>query len=592
MVFICRTSNGVKKVLWMLVVIVGFVALPAHAADLSFTKFNSDITVNTDASISVVETMTVDFSSPLHGIYRNIPFRFSTLSGGQASIPIAVSNVTQDSQPVPYALSTVGNDVKIKIGDSSKTVSGSHEYTISYTAQAATNFFSDHDELYWNVTGTDWDAPVTNITSTVRLPSTFLADRIQTACYTGPPGSTAQNCQRTHTASQADFGSQEFLTIVVGWPTGAVTKPADYDRLRAAGTQTPSPFTSAVKGWWLVANILLPLLALVVMFQLWWTRGRDPGKHRTIVAQYDPPDGLRPVELYCLMHERAPAKALAATIVDLAVRGYIKIIQTEKSTMLGLSHKDDYILRSLKAPDSDVRPFERELLELLFVEHLYPASKNDLRPISNNDLRLSDLKKRKYTNDPFAPIFRQIVQQVVTAGYFQGNPSTVRGLWVLGGVLMGGLGGLALYIGWPLVGLIAAGLIVLIFSGAMPRRTTKGVETTWVGHGFKLFLEKAEKYRIQWQERENIFEAFLPYAMIFGIADKWSKALSDVVKTNPTWYEGQPGAAFNTMVFWGAMSSFGSSVNTSVVSAAASGSSGFSGGSSGGGGGGGGGGGW
>ena len=587
-----RRSNGMKLLLIGLLVGLGISAVPAHATDLSFTKFNSDITVNTDASISVAETMTVDFSSPLHGIYRNIPFRFATLSGGQASIPIAVSNVTQDNQPVKYVLSTVGNDVRIKIGDPNKTITGSHIYTITYAAQVATNFFADHDELYWNVTGDQWDAPLTNISATVKLPLSFATAQVTTTCYTGSQGSTAQNCQQSHDTISATFSANDFLTIVVGWPKGVVTKPANFDQLRAAGTQTPSPFTSALKGWWLVANILLPLLALVVMFQLWWTRGRDPGKRRTIVAQYDPPDGLRPVELYCLMHERAPVKALAATIVDLAVRGYVKIIQTEKSTMLGMSHKDDYILRSLKAPDSKVRPFERELLELLFVEHLYPASKNDLPPVSNNDLRWSDLKGRKYTSDPFASIFRQIVDQVISAGYFQGNPSKVRGRWVLGGVVVGGLGGLALFIGVPLVGLILAGLIVLIFSGAMPRRTAKGVEATWVGHGFKLFLEKAEKYRIQWQEREYIFETFLPYAMIFGIADKWSRALSDVVKTNPTWYEGQPGTVFNTMVFWGAMSSFGNSVNTSVVSAAASGGSGFSGGSSGGGGGGGGGGGW
>lgn len=143
------------------------------------------------------------------------------------------------------------------------------------------------------------------------------------------------------------------------------------------------------------------------------------------------------------------------------------------------------------------------------------------------------------------------------------------------------------------MGGILAGLIVMAFIPAMPQRSMLGAEAAWIGHGFRLFIEKAEQYRIKWQERENIFETFLPYAMVFGIADKWSKAFRDVTMTNPTWYEGQLGSSFNTMVFWGAMSNFGSTINTSVVSAAASGSSGFGGGGfSGGGGGGGGGGGW
>ena len=578
-------SNGLKKFAWLLALIFSLWAGQVHAADLTFTKFHSDITVKTDASIVVTETMTADFTTDHHGIYRTIPYKFQTLNGGQASIPIKIDAVKRDGRTDQYSTTNNEKDLTLKIGDPNTSISGSHEYTIVYTAQVAVNFFADHDELYWNASGTTWDAPVSNISATIHLPGNFTAEQVTTACYTGPTGSTDKNCQQSHTSSTATFSSDDYLTVVVGWPVGVVTKPTNFDQLRAAGTSTTSSLTKGLHGWMLSLNIFLPLAALAIMFYLWWTRGRDPGQHRTIIAQYDPPDQLRPAELYGLLHERVSASALPATIVDLAVRGYLKILQTESKKMLGLSHKDEYILRSLKAPDEKLREFERDLLVTLFAEKLFPAN--------DNDLRMADLKKRKYTSNPFTPIFSSAMSPVVDDGYFQGHPTKVRILWVVGGVVVGGLGGLLVGGNVPLFGLIATGLIVIFFANAMPRRTAKGVEAAWIGHGFKLFLAAAEKYRIKWQERKNIFETFLPYAMIFGIADKWSKALGDVTTTNPTWYEGQPGMAFNTMVFWGAMSSFGSSVNASVVSAAASGSSGFGGGGfSGGGGGGGGGGGW
>lgn len=581
-----------KSFLIGVLLLVGLTAAPVQAQELSFTKFHADIAVNNDASIQVTETITAVFSTDHHGIFRTIPFRYETLDGGQASIPIEVTDVKQDGQTAKYSTTIDGSDVVIKIGDPNRTITGTHEYVITYTAQAATNFFTDHDELYWNVTGDQWDAPLSEVSATVQFTNAVTDTNgvspviSQTACYTGAFGSTAQNCTQSHEGPTASFTSQDFLTIVVGWPTGFVTKPANFDELRSRGTVVaPNPIFQR-PGWLvLILNVVAVLAVGGFMVRYWATHGRDPGGRKTVIAQYDPPDGLRPATLYGVMYEKVPLRVLLpATIVDLAVRGYIHIREVEKEKLLGLTHGKDYELQFVKPVDDDIRSYERTILDVLF-------EPIDLESNTPPTLRMSALKKRKYTSNPFSPAMSDVMKRLVIAEYFTGNPLTAKIVVGVVGLVMLGATFFLLTSGVFAWGGILAGLIILGFIPAMPQRSAKGAEAAWVGQGFRLFIEKAEQYRVQWQERENIFEKFLPYAMVFGLADKWSKALADVAK-QPDWYTGSSNQTFNTMVFLSAMNNFSSTTTNSVVSAAASGSSGFSGGSAGGGGGGGGGGGW
>lgn len=568
--------------------------LPAHAQSLSYTSFHSDIVVQNDASITVQETIVVNFTSEHHGIFRTIPYRFSTTNGDTAAIPITIEHVQQDGASASYTTSDDGTNLVVKIGNANRTITGSHTYILDYTAQAATNFFSDHDELYWNVTGDQWDAPLNDVSATVtfstesQTASGEAPKFTQAACYTGSYGSTSKNCTNSALGASMTFTSHDFLTVVLGWPTGVVTKPADFTSLRTAGTNadqsTESAFQAPSVGV-LAANVFVAVAVFGLLFWRWWKHGRDPKSKGTIIAQYDPPDHLRPAELYAVMFEQTPMKKLLpAIIIDLAVRGYIRITETTKATMLGLGHQKDYELVLLKPADEKLRSYEQSVLEVLF------DSKN--AETSATTMRLSELKGRKYTKNPFSSAMSSVMSSVVSDQYFTSNP-------VMSKIIVGILGGVLVWISIQLLtsgvfawGGLIAGIIAFGFLPALPQRSPKGVEAAWVGHGFRLFIEKAEQYRIQWQERENIFETFLPYAMVFGLADKWSKALADVAK-QPDWYVGSDGQLFNTMVFLSAMNSFSSVTTTSVVSAAASGGSGFGGGGfSGGGGGGGGGGGW
>lgn len=554
-----------------------FLAVPAFAADTTYTSFSSDITVNTDASISVTETVVVDFNVAKHGIFRNIPFRYDTGNGGSISVPIEDVRVLQDSSEATFTTSKQGKNVVLKIGDADRTLTGSHTYIISYTAQAAVNFFDDHDELYWNVTGDDWEAPISKVSATVHLPSDVAAADVQAACYTGTQGSKEQDCESTTASSVVTFTAPTFLTAVVGWPKGIVTKPADYDTIRSSTSTRVFVAPLSHTAWLaiLVGN-LLAAAAIVAWFVRWWlTHGRDPKSRGTVIAQYDPPDGLRPGEVGTLYDEKAETRDVIATIVDLAVRGYLVIEEGEKKGFLGIGGGKDYTLLRKKQPDQALKPYEEKLMSSLFKD--------------GESVKLSELKG-SFANDLHA-VQKLMYEQTVTDGYFSANPDSVRKKYFIIGLLLFFLGS-GLMVVFIFV-LPLAGILAMLVAKAMPQRTAKGVEAAWHSRGFREFLHTAERYRLKWQEKEHIFEQYLPYAMVFGVAEQWTKTFKDIAMEQPSWYHGSPGSMFNSLVLWSALSNFSTTATQSFVPPAATGSSGFGGGGfSGGGFGGGGGGSW
>jgi len=118
----------------------------------------------------------------------------------------------------------------------------------------------------------------------------------------------------------------------------------------------------------------------------------------------------------------------------------------------------------------------------------------------------------------------------------------------------------------------------------------------WEVQGFKLYMETAEKYRQQFYEKENIFEKFLPYAMVFGITGLWIQKIKQIYGEkyfetyHPVWFTGAGISTFNVNSFTSSLNSISSSIAANISSPSGSGVGG--GGGAGGGGGGGGGGGW
>ena len=568
------------------------------------TSFRSDITIKRDATLEVTEDIRVDFGSlQKHGIFRTIPIQYRYNDTEDRVYKLDVKSVTDGANPVPYDAYVDNFDEVIKIGDPNRTVSGINRYVISYTVQGAMNSFSDRDELFWNVDGDRWPVPKQAVSASVTIPAG--SDR-QAACYEGPAGSREpctvtllrpSNNYYTFTATR-QLSSGEQMSIAVSLDPSVVDVPPPM--LIPKAREFPQDAFD-INPLTVILALLIAAGGIAAVAWNWWRHGRDRAyltryyeapssapdepeplfKHEPVVVEFGPPQNMKPAQLGLILDERADPKDVTASIVDLAVRGYLTI--TDIPGFLG-SH--DWQLTQKQADESALLPYEHTLLNGLFS--------------GRDTVKISELKGK------FQPTLQQAEKEIVSDAMarrlFVTNPNTARLSWgclgigivVLGAVATFGLG---VALGWGLVGLgiVVVGAALIVTAMNMAQRSATGHELLQKTLGFRLYMDTAEKYRQQFAEKAEIFTQLLPYAIVFGVVSKWAKAFEgiDTSQANSSWYVGN--APFQAALLSSSLESMNSSISSAIsASPPSSGSSsGFGGGGfSGGGGGGGGGGSW
>lgn len=513
-------------------------------------------------------------------MFRTIPVRYDRGGYERALRLDGIGAYDEANRPLRHEVSYPGRSVKIKAWvdgaeDTKKTV------TFIYRVRRGILAFENHDELYWNATGNEWEVPIHHAEVFVTTPPGVVADVVRSIAYTGPRGGTGQDYtldrvdQYLRFTATRPFRPREGITVVVGWPPGHVGRPP-------LGQQA---------AWFLSDNwpFGLPLVAVALGWLVWWAYGRDPAATRSVKPEYEPPEGLIPAEAGALVDEKAEPREVLATIVDLAVRRYLHIEQI--TTAFGDA---DFMFKRLKpvGGDPDLRQYELYVLAKLF----------------NTDwvlnMRLLSEIRRDYDN-VFPPIRDRIYRQMVEDGLFPSSPECARRDWMVPGFLLIGAAFFLPHV-WPAwldvhgiwlpVGIGASGLVLLAWARAMSRRTLRGVQVLARVRGFQEFLERAEKDRLERMPTDTLHR-FLPWAIALGVTERWIFNFQGITVDEPGWYTGaQP---FSLAGYHSGLTSFSRSTTeallTSRTGGFGSGASGFSsggggGGSSGGGAGGGGGG--
>ena len=286
--------------------------------------YHSDITVRPDREVEVRETIKAQSAGDRiqHGIYREFPTRYRDIWGNRSNVEFTILDVQRDGRPEPYSTENVGNGVRVKIGDPNSTLPpGIYTYSISYRVSNELGFFKDHDELYWNVTGNGWEFPTDNASATVTLPAGIPREKIDVTGYTGPKRSKAKNLTASvdansvaHFATTTPLNEYEGLTIVASFPKGIIPPPPG---------GTFADFASGRGGLTLVALVLL-LLVLAYYVTAWSMVGKDLPRG-TIIPRYEPPHGMSPATMRYLRRMGYDNKVLAATLIDMAARGYLTL---------------------------------------------------------------------------------------------------------------------------------------------------------------------------------------------------------------------------------------------------------------------------
>ncbi len=575
--------------IFLILSFIAVISIPAHfsiAQESSvgerITNFSVDIHIHQNASMDVTEEITYDFdNNSRHGIFRNIPVKYST-SLGNASIRLSDISVTDGTgKPYEFTVSNSGKNRQIKIGDPDTLISGIKMYVIRYHVERAIGYFNDFDELYWNVTGNEWEVPIDKADAVVYLPKNISKADLRIACYEGPLGSSA-SCKHSENnegstaaigmvtfSSQAAFGAGEGLTVAVGFPKGTVTQPTAFQN-----------FMQLVRDNWI---LILPVIVFAIMFRLWYTKGKDPKGRGTIVPEYDAPDNLTPLEISAVLHEGARNQDISAQIIYLATKGFLRITRVEEKGLL-FSHTD-YTLTKLKKISEATNPIDIELLEALYIDDT-----------GSQDLKISSLKNNFYKKLP--AIKKAVTASVIEKGYYLVDPMKVRGKYIGIGVacfvliwLFGMIGILNAVV---VISIILSGGIIILFGYFMPTVTKAGAIAREQIKGLKQYITVAEKDRINFhnapEKNPELFEKLLPYAVVLGVENQWAKQFESIYMTPPSWYNDPSGGVFNAVILSNSLHSFSSEASSTFASSPGGGSGG--GGFSGGGGGGGGGGSW
>ena len=322
----------------------------AQARSIRVRNFDALLTVHTDGSLDVTEQITVGFTGQWNGINRDLSLRHNTAQGRATKLDVTIGYVTDETGQrlrVEEQSQDNGSTRRLHIYIPGAN-NADRQIVIRYRVANAIRFFFANssvgalDELYWNATGNNWSMFIDNAHARVVLPEGSAPTR--TAVYTGALGSTSGDAKIEKVGNVVDFTllrglyPYEGMTIGVGWPAGHISsRPSETEERLAAVAQ-----------W---SPLLIPLIVFILAFKAWEKHGRDP-EEGSYVVRYEPVAGASPAELGTLVDNRADMDDITATLVNLAVRGFIRIEEITESHLLGLSKSTDYILTSFATTPS------------------------------------------------------------------------------------------------------------------------------------------------------------------------------------------------------------------------------------------------
>ncbi len=596
----------------------------AAQADERILSFDSTITVNRDGTLEVREAIRVraEGKNIRRGIYRDFPTIYPRAGGGQVTVGFAFQSAQRDGSNEPWHAENHGNGVRIYVGSPSRTVPrGEHTYVLVYRTDRQMGYFSDHDELYWNATGNGWSFPIDHASARVLLPDEIPRNEIRLEGYTGPFGSKGQDFEASLDNGAPLFAMtrrlkpQEGLTIVASWPKGYImpavesaqplTTPTS-DSPREESRHFSSPAEAILRRPLPHDNTpvffgLGGLLLLIGYYYIAWTRvGRDP-PGRVIIPEYEMPANLSSAAMRYLVRMKYDNECFAAAVLSLAVKGYLRIEQTDGLFGLG---KNYTLVKGKNPGTAPLSEDERKLFAKLF------TTKDRLELESKNHSRVSRSRRahEKALDDSYERGFFAI------NGGWHWLGIALSLVFIFITLVQPGAADswpkwyLTTPLGWfTLFTALAAVVVNGIFGQLLRAPTVRGQAALDQIRGFKMYLEVAEGEDLRRIENPQpkltpqLYQAYLPAALALDVEQEWAERFASELDLHPgdyqpAWYSGSSWNADDVGKF---SSQLGSSLSSAISSASqapgsSSGSSsgGGGGGSSGGGGGGGGGGGW
>lgn len=599
--------------------------------------YSVDIHVNKDGSMDVIEYITVYAKGKeiQHGIYRDFPTEYNN-----KRVTLDVQEVLCDDKDINYVLDSVDRGIRIKIGDSNTYLDkGIHTYSIKYRTERQLAFYDDYDELYWNVIGSGWNFEIEQCHVKIFFPeeTKFLEDKLKT--YTGSFGSKENTVDVNYYIWDLEkyvqfdifekLGVQEAFTVSVCFEKGAVDEPTLEMKVR----------------WFLEDNcipmVIFTLLIVLIVWQyfIWKKHGKDPVA-KVIIPKYYPPEGFEPADVKYIDKMGSTTNVLEATILNLAVKGFLKFSQKDK--------KSDMVIEktSKENAETELSPNEFSVYNKLSDKETLKYSSRLQRKITSLKQHFATELKKKYDDKLFVrndkykviSVVLSIVIVVVSAiiggminSYateqcfvcmfisiflsvfiililetFKAVRKSSEQSNLLGKIFMFGF--IILFFGFMFIGMTVTVLSTIIsnifascaflalivdnylFFQLVRRYTEEGQVVKEDIEGFKMFINTAKDDDFA-DKTPEMFDKYFPHAYVLGLQNKWAEKFESVLNDagySPSWCNDtmMDHGVFNVVVFTNSFSSSFSSgmssASTAPSSSGGSGGGGFSGGGGGG----------
>ncbi len=608
------------------------------------TDYRSDIQLSADGNMRVTEKIRVNVERKniRHGIYRDFPTHYKDMHGlTNTVVGFAVDEVLLDGRPEPYKVESLTNGKRVKIGSPRRLVPvGEHEYTIRYRSNRQLAFAGGLVRFWWNVTGSDWRFPIDHAQVVVHTPAGAAAAAVERKAWLGRPGSQDGSAVRLWQPDDSTLVAESLRTIVPG---------EDF----TVWYLFPERFFHKPSGWkkiqWFFQDNFFGILGFLGMlwfpwfyYRAWDKVGRDPPAG-AVMARFKPPRDLSPAAVRYIWKEQADSKAMTAALLDLAVKGFLKLEKLGKRAYRFTKTDPDKSKAASHAPLSAGE--EKVYSHLSQTEEVGKAYNPRIRRAQK---ALARYLRQEYQNACYRDNSRYswiglglslLILWLFWMQFYGSRQYVAIFLLGAGAMVVATMVGMKAHRGWLTAGVtLLPWLVIMFFQGLAASQqnfhfsrgffivvllliainglfawllkapTPFGRQVLDEIAGFRLFLSTTEQNRFEKmhppEKTPELFEKYLPYALALDVENQWAEQFEDVLKAaaadpdnhyQPTWYSSYDGSAFSPRII---TSSVASGLASSVAAAAtppssSGGSGGFSGGGfSGGGGGGGGGGGW
>lgn len=562
------------------------------AKEYYYENIEASITINKDSTFDVIEKQTYFLDGNFGYFNRDI-----AMKGIDAITDIEVfdGNDNKISQDDLY-IRTISGVKRVEWNFARRDfLDENKSWTVKYKVHGGINFLKDYDEIYWNTIPSDRYVQIENVTvkvglenrekfgtDLIRLYADNISDPIKE--YSGyseyiasddyllTVGRSVGGYYISQDNSQAIFWGKNIkpktnFTIVAGFPKGIVDQSAYF-----------KDFLSMYYGY--ILSVTIILLSLIVAYAYWYRTEKSREGQRAVIPEYEPPQNLKPAIAEIILKEKLTDRGLSATIIDLAMRGYVTIREMREDEMLFpklyrrirvmiiavilifiiviilypnvKTHdiifvftlnfltlmlctaliKKQYILTKAKEykDDPDLDEYEKEYLNVLLGSSdcfstggMSEAEQKKMLKVKDKIYDKTDVSTKAFERSLNVEKTKNLI--LMALGYFVLVSAAIFGDFVV-------------YIrqsAFPVFTFIVCSVGLYAFIKYEARLSGEGIKLKEGWLGFKTYLETAEKHRMQ-NLKPEYFEKYLPYAIIFGVEKKWAKAFEAMHMPAPKWY--------------------------------------------------------